>query len=473
MGWKEVLLRLLALLAGALALFGGFAALLVLRYLPAANLFYWFFPVAVLLPGTWFLYLVWGRRTTVVVALAMAVAAYFAAARVWPPGGGAPAPAASPAASAAPLVPVSLEVPGPWRSGVFATPRTLNAPAGLRVSVFAAGLGSPRLLALGPQGDLYVSVPSDGAVYVLPDRDRDGVADRLAVFAAKLDRPHGIAFRGRDLYIAESGRLLLARDEDGDLEADSVRVVSDDLPAGEGHWTRTVALGPDDRLYVSAGSSCNVCDEEDGRRAAVLRFDPAGGKGTLFARGLRNSVGLAFHPQTGELWGSDNGRDQLGDDLPPDEINRIVDGGDYGWPACYGARVPDPESGTAERCRDTLPAAVELQAHSAPLGIAFGAGLALPAPYPELLYVAFHGSWNRTVPTGYKLVGIPFRDGRPDGGPTDLLTGWLEGTTAWGRPVAPAVGADGALYLSDDRAGAVYRITWAGAEAPAQPKTME
>jgi glucose/arabinose dehydrogenase len=457
--------RILALMVGAFSLFAGVGALLLLRFLPPQSALWWVLPPALIAAALWLLRRCWGWRVAAVALAAATLAAWSVTARFWPASSflstsrqvAGVSSTNSPAISQG-LRKVSLETPVRFRQGPLASPRALFAPEGVRVSVFAAGLGSPRLLAVGPQGHLFVSVPGEGKVLALPDADRDGVADRIVTFAGGLDRPHGLAFRGRDLYIAETARLLVARDEDGDLRADSVRVVSTDLPAGRGHWTRTVALGPDGHLYVSTGSSCNACVEEDPRRAAVLRFPPAGGPATLFARGLRNSVGLAFHPRTGELWGSDNGRDLLGDELPPEEINRIVEGGDYGWPYCYGRQVPDPEFDDAGRCRQTLPSEVEMQAHSAPLGIAFGEGLAFPEPYRDMLYVAFHGSWNRTVPTGYKLVGIPFRAGRPAGPPVDIVSGWLEGASAWGRPVAPAVGADGALYLSDDRAGAVYRI---------------
>ncbi|HKL49009.1 MAG TPA: PQQ-dependent sugar dehydrogenase, partial [Desulfuromonadales bacterium] len=189
-----------------------------------------------------------------------------------------------------------------------------------------------------------------------------------------------------------------------------------------------------------------------------LEFGPGEKEAEIFARGLRNSVGLALHPDTGELWGSDNGRDMLGDDLPPEEINLIRKGSDYGWPYCYGNRTPDPKYDRPDRCKDTTPPQVTMQAHSAPLGIAFGKGLNFPETFQKMLFVGFHGSWNRSVPTGYKLVGIPFEEGRPVGGPVDIISGWLEGRTAWGRPVGPLVGPDGALYLSDDRTGAVYRI---------------
>jgi glucose/arabinose dehydrogenase len=303
-------------------------------------------------------------------------------------------------------------------------------------------------------------VPNKDYILVLPDRDKDGLADRKIVFARGLKKVHGLAFHKGVLYAAGTGKLYRLRDKNGDLRADKVEVISEDIPGSGGHWTRTVVAGPDNKLYVSAGSSCNVCIEKDKRRAAVLRFPLKGGKGEIFAKGLRNSVGLAFHPDTGQLWASNNGRDWLGDNLPPEEINLLVKGGDYGWPYCYGKRVVDPDFGTAERCRETLEPEVEMQAHSAPLGISFGHGLDFPARYKDMLFVAFHGSWNRTEPTGYKLVGIPFKDGEPAGQPEDIVTGWMTQGKAWGRPVAPLVGSDGALYISDDKAGAVYRISY-------------
>ena len=363
------------------------------------------------------------------------------------------------ARSGAGLVKVRLEVPTALKSGHFAKSRRLKLPPGFKVRLFASNLKAPRFMAFGPDGHLYVTLPRAGAVVVLPDRDKDNVADEAVLFADGLDEPHGITFRGPELIIAENGGLLLLKDSDGDLKADKRVRLSDDIPGGGGHWTRTVAIGGDKSLYVSAGSSCNVCIEKDRRRAAVLKFPAGGGKGEVYASGLRNSVGIAFDPRSGSLWGVDNGRDRLGDDLPPEELNLITDKSDYGWPYCYGDRVPDPRYGSVERCADTTAPVVKMQAHSAPLGIAFGYKLKFPAPYTDALYIAFHGSWNRSVPTGYKLVAIPFAGGRPTGEPFDFVSGWLVGESAWGRPVAPVVGPDGALYLSDDKAGAIYRIS--------------
>ncbi len=352
----------------------------------------------------------------------------------------------------------TIIVPGIYRVGPFKTGRTLMLPPGFRVAVFAAGLKGVRFMAVGSSGVIYASIPSEGRIIALADEKGEGFASRISVFAEGLDRPHGLAFRGKDLVVAETQRLLIFKGADGKLKAGEMKVLSEDLPpSGGGHWTRTAAVGPDGAIYVSAGSSCNVCVEKDSRRAAVLRF--ADSRAVIYANGLRNSVGIAFDPGTGDLWGVDNGRDLLGDDLPPDELNRIVKGGDYGWPYCYGARVPDPEFGDSSRCAQTIPPVVSIQAHSAPLGITFGKGLDFPRAYRNALFVAYHGSWNRRVPTGYKLVVIPFENGRPAGPPVDFITGWLVGGDKWGRPVDPIAGRDGSLYLSDDYAGAIYRIS--------------
>jgi glucose/arabinose dehydrogenase len=329
------------------------------------------------------------------------------------------------------------------------------------------------MAAFGPDGFLYVTLPKRNMVVVLPDLNGDGVSNSVLGFARRMKRPHGLVFTDAGLVVAENGRLVLLNDWDGNLQAESREVLTSSIPVGGGHTTRTVVEGPDNGLYVSVGSSCNVCMEKDSRRAAVLRFSLEGEgdgvgagdteQGMVWARGLRNSVGLAFHPDTAELWGVDNGRDMLGDDLPPEELNRITLNSDYGWPHCYGNKKIDPDFGSKMRCARTTAPMVEMQAHSAPLGIAFGRGLDLPNQpgfdFSNMLLVAFHGSWNRSAKTGYKLVGIPFEDGLPVGPPVDIISGWLtEGGAVWGRPVAPVVGPDGALYLTDDYAGTVYRI---------------
>lgn len=356
-----------------------------------------------------------------------------------------------------PLRQTPLIVPERYRVGALSTERTLEIRRGFVISVFAAGLSAPRKLAVSPDGVLFVSAMGSGQIIALPDRDRDGVADDLVVFAGGLQAPHGLAFLGRTLYVAESGRVLRFSDDDGDLRPERAEVVIGDLPPGGNHSTRTLAFGPDGWLYVSIGSTCNVCVEGDARRAAVVRYRPDGSGGELFASGLRNSVGIAFHPRTGELWGVDNGRDWLGDDWPPEELNRILPGRHYGWPRCHGDRVPDPELGDPAFCAQTEPPVVQMQAHSAPLGLAFLHDAVVAPEYRPDVLIALHGSWNRSVPTGYKLVRVALGD------PPlveDFARGWLVGAQAWGRPVDAVVGPDGALYVTDDRAGAVYRVVW-------------
>lgn len=355
------------------------------------------------------------------------------------------------------LVRTRLQVPEKYKTGALKAERYLSAPKGWKISVFAGGLGSPRHMAMDEAGNILVSITSDGMVVALPDRDRDGVADEAVTFAEGLNKPHGLAFRGGDLIVAETGRIVLLKDKDKDLKSDSKEIITEDIPTSGGHSTRSIAIPPSGDIFVSVGSSCNACVEKDKRRAAILKVRDK--KTVVFASGLRNSVGITIHPETGDLWAADNGTDYLGDDLPPEELNRIAEGNDYGWPYCYGEKIPDPNMGSAERCKDTVPAVVGMQAHSAPLGIAFGKGLRFSEQFKDSLFVAFHGSWNRSSPTGYKVVSVPFKDGRPSGKVIDVITGWLIKDGPWGRPVQPLVGKDGALYISDDYAGIIYRVT--------------
>ena len=335
----------------------------------------------------------------------------------------------------------------------------IRLPPGFRLDTFASGLGSPRFLAVSPSGDIFVSVPSRGQVVALPDRTGRGRADQVVVYASGLNRPHGLAFFQGFLYVAETDAVVRFPYRPGELAGGKPEAVVRDLPSGGGHWTRTIAFGPDGKMYLSVGSSCNACEERDPRRAAILQFNPDGTRERIFARGIRNAVGITFQPQTGELWATNNGRDWLGDNLPPETILIVKDGAHFGWPYCYGRRVPDPDHGRPDFCKTTALPAVEIQAHSAPLGLVFYTGGMFPREFRGDLFVGLHGSWNRSEPTGYKVIRIPMQDGKP-AAPQDFATGWLQGSHAQGRPVDVITGKDGALYVSDDRAGVIHRISY-------------
>ena len=341
----------------------------------------------------------------------------------------------------------------------------VQLPDGFRANVFAQGLNGPRFMALGPDGVIYVADRGNDRVVALPDADGDGTADEIRPFATGLARPHSIVYHEGGWYVGVPSGVVRLEDADGDGTADRREVVIDDYPTSGAHTTRTVEFLPDGRMVVSIGSSCNVCQEEDERRAAVVIYDGPDGSGErVFARGLRNAVGLAIHPETGELWATNNGRDFMGDDMPPETVYVVRDGADYGWPTCHSGDIVDPDEGFDGACAGVEEPVVEMQAHSAPLGLAFYAGAAFPEAYRGDLFIAFHGSWNRSVPTGYKVVRLPFEDGKPADAVVDFATGWLDQATgeASGRPVDVLVGGNGALYVSDDKGGFIYRIVYEG-----------
>lgn len=342
----------------------------------------------------------------------------------------------------------------------------LVLPDGFHISVFAQGLGAPRVIAFDPQGIILVSVPAQGTVVALPDRNGDGIADKTVTVISGLNKPHGLAFYEGKLYIAETDQVALYDYDPITMKATNKKKIID-LPGGGNHFSRTIGFGPDGRLYIALGSSCNVCNEKDSRRASILVADPDGSNVKTYATGLRNSVFLVWNTD-GRMWATEMGRDLLGDDMPPDEINIISEGGNYGWPVCYGKNIHDTnfDKNTYIRdpCSDMVPPAVELQAHSAPLGLAFvpvSQSSQWPSDYYGNLIVAFHGSWNRTKPTGYKLVRIKLDAQGNYLGTEDFITGWISDEGVFGRPVDVVVRPDGAMYVSDDKAGVIYKITYA------------
>ena len=346
---------------------------------------------------------------------------------------------------------------------------------GFSISLFAKGLENPRVMVLDSNSTMLVSIPSKGRVVALPDQDRDGIADRAVTVIDGLKRPHGLAFRCAPecrLYIAEEDEVNVCSYDPKNLKAVKLKKIAG-LPEGAGHVTRTLLFLPaphDDRLLISVGSSCNVCNEDDWRRSKILSVPADGGKLTVFASGLRNSVFMTVHPRTGKAWATEMGRDLLGDDLPPDEINIIEQGRDYGWPFCFGRNVHDTNFDPSHKRRcsepESFPSHINVPAHSAPLGLAFFPEGVWPEEFRNDLLVAFHGSWNRSVPTGYKIVRYRLDSEGRYLGTEDFITGWLTKEGALGRPADIMVLPEGrTIFISDDKAGVIYRLYRKGTAA--------
>lgn len=342
-------------------------------------------------------------------------------------------------------------------------PFTITAPAGFNVSLFASGLLAPRVMAFAPDGTMLVTDLVDRTVVALPDDNRDGVADRRVLVLSNLLFPNGLAFLNGALYVAQEDGLYKYTYEPKSYRASAgTRIM--DFPTGGEHRTRSIFVSPDNVLYVSIGSSCNVCRENDERFATIWRVNPDGSNPTLIARGVRNTVFAAFDPE-GRLWGNDMGRDEMGHDLPPDEINIIREGGVYGWPNCYGENVPDPEMATASDCVGLDIPAHMYAAHVAPLGITFIDSKQFPADWQGDILSALHGSWDQVNPNGYTIVRL-HREGTTITQEEVVFSGWkriIEGQnparTAYGRPTGLTFGPDGSLFISDDKSGMIYRVT--------------
>jgi len=350
-----------------------------------------------------------------------------------------------------------------------------RAPEGFVVGLYATGLEVPRQLRRAPDGDVFVVESRAGRVTILRGTAPDGRPRQTSTFASGLHKPFGVAFyppgpEPKWVYVGETDAVARFPYANGDLTARGPRETIADLPGGGfvdgGHWTRDVVFSRDGKtMFVSVGSYSNVNDPdehpEEKERADILAFTPEGGRRRVYARGLRNPVGLAVHPRTGELWASVNERDRLGDDLPPDYITRVKDGGFYGWPWFYIGGHPDPRlPGRHPELKDkTIVPDVLIQPHDASLGIAFEDVGAFPPAYRGDLFAAEHGSWNRATRTGYEVIRVRMKDGRSDGSYEDFLTGFTTPDgRVWGRPVGVCFAADGALLVTDDASGSVWRV---------------
>ena len=323
----------------------------------------------------------------------------------------------------------------------------LEVPEGYAASVFAEGLDGPRFMAVSPDGTLFVAERGADRVVALPDADADGVADEMVEVGSEYGSAHDVAFMDDGRLLVAGSEALLVVTLDGLAEAGR-EVVVGGLPTG-GHGTKSLAVLPDGGLLMSIGSSCNVCEEKDARRASVQLV--ADGRLRPYMVGMRNAVGLWVDPDTGRAWATNMGRDLLGDHEPPETLYELVEGADAGWPRCHAGTMPDPEFGRgADACTGVAMPAATFPAHTAPLDL---------VGWEDHLVVALHGSWNSSVKVGYTLWWVPW-DGEPAGSPEPFATGFLldRASDALGRPAGLAVGADGALFVSDDKAGFVYRI---------------
>ncbi len=336
----------------------------------------------------------------------------------------------------------------------------LQLPAGFRVQILTAEVEQARQMARGDQGTVFVGSMKAGKIHAVVDADADGVADQVWLIAEGLKMPSGLAFRDGALYVGDIDRILRYDDIETRLKNPPEPVViTDTLPDKTHHGWKYLRFGPDGMLYVPVGAPCNICDEPG--FAQIRRMQPDGSGEEVFATGVRNSVGMAFHPQTGELWFTDNGVDMMGDDIPHDELNHAPQAGlHFGFPYCHEGDLADTKFGKGKTCSDYRPPELKLGAHVAALGMAFYTADMFPAEYQGQLFIAQHGSWNRSEKVGYDIVRVEFD---PDGkvkGMQPFITGWLQGQEEWGRPSDVMPLPDGSLLIADDKANAIYRISY-------------
>lgn len=336
----------------------------------------------------------------------------------------------------------------------------IKLPSGFNISVYAEDVENARQMALGEQGTVFAGSRRAGKLWAISDEDKDQRADRVRLIDDGLNMPSGLEFRDGALYVGAVDRVLRYDEIESKLDQPLVPVVvSDVFPDKTHHGWKYLRFGPDGKLYIPIGIPCNICDEEG--FGLIRRMNPDGSGLETFAEGVRNSVGLAFHPQNGELWFTDNGRDKLGDDLPADELNHAPKSGmHFGIPYCHQGDLLDKEFGKGKNCDDYTPPVAKLDPHGAALGLAFYTGEMFPADYRNRLFIAQHGSWNRSKKVGYRILVLEVQ---ADGKVLDqkvFASGWLQGQEAWGRPNDVLVMPDGALLVSDDAANVIYRISY-------------
>ena len=334
----------------------------------------------------------------------------------------------------------------------------IKLPPGFEIGVYA-NVPNARSMTLSPKGTLFVGTLKEGKVYAIPAQNGGNGVHKAVTIAHGLNMPNGVAFRNGALYVAEVNRVLRYDDIESHLSNPPKPVtVNDSFPQERTHGWKFIAFGPDGMLYVPVGAPCNICEPDPNRYAVITRMKSDGSGAEVFARGIRNTVGFDWHPATKELWFTDNGRDRMGEDVPPDELNRAPKPGlHFGYPYCHGGDIPDPEYGKKHSCSEFTAPIEKLGPHVAALGMSFYTGSMFPAKYRRQVFIAEHGSWNRSTPIGYRIAVVELNNNRAVAYKV-FAEGWLQGNRAWGRPVDVLVMPDGALLVSDDEAGAIYRI---------------
>jgi glucose/arabinose dehydrogenase len=338
-------------------------------------------------------------------------------------------------------------------------------PVGFSIEVFSDKVEKARSMVVAPSGVVFVGSGKAGKVYALVSSKRDYVVDKVVTVAEGLDRPIGVTYLDGALYVAEATRVLRFADIEKNFDkAPRYQVVRASLPSGKGHGEKVIKAGPDGKLYVPVGAPCNVCDTENNEFGKIYRMNPDGSQLEIYARGVRNTVGFAFHPETRQLWFTDNGRDRLGDNLPSDKLNLApVPGLHFGFPYCAGGVMPDPEFAAGRRCAEFVAPMAKLGPHVASLGLEFNRGTQFPEQYRNQLFIAEHGSWNRSQKIGYRVALITLADNQVAS--DTVFVDFLHNGEVVGRPVDIAFLADGSMLISDDLRGRVYRVTY---RAPAQ-----
>lgn len=341
----------------------------------------------------------------------------------------------------------------------------IKVPQGFKVTAFAKDVKNARSMARGDKGTIFVGTRQEDKVYALVDENNDGVADKKYVIAEKMHKPNGVAFKDGALYVAEVDKIWRFDNIEDNLANPPARVlVTDKYPTDEHHGWKYIAFGPDGKLYVPVGAPCNICNdaEKDPRYASITRMNADGSGQEVFAHGVRNTVGFAWHPQTGELWFTENGRDMMGDNVPGDELNHAPQKDmHFGYPFCHQGDVADPEFGKDHPCSNYIPPIQRLDPHVAALGMKFYTGNMFPAAYKGAIFIAEHGSWNSSTPVGYRVMMVKM-NGNKAVSYEPFATGWLKDGKAWGRPVDILQLPDGSLLVSDDFSDTIYRISYEG-----------